>query len=166
MKGWFLLQTKPRQEQRAIANLERQGVCTLCPYIGVEKLYRGRRVIAREVLFPGYLFINLEYTSSSITAIRSTRGVTRFVAFSGVPVEVPIHLIEQLQQTERNPVCNVIHSTLPQPGDVLKVLKGPFQGLNVIFFQPDGEQRAIVLINILGQQSKASFSYTNLCKSD
>ena len=46
MESWFLLQTKPRQEIRAIENLERQGVVSFCPQISVEKLSRGKRIQA------------------------------------------------------------------------------------------------------------------------
>ena len=77
--NWFLLQTKSRQEQRAVENLERQDVVSFCPMIRVDKITRGRRVEALEVLFPGYLFVQLGESSSSVTSIRSTRGVSHFV---------------------------------------------------------------------------------------
>ena len=54
MESWFLLQTKSKQESRAVENLERQGVNSFCPMIRVEKLSRGSRVVKQEALFPGY----------------------------------------------------------------------------------------------------------------
>ena len=68
--NWLLLQVKPRQEMRALENLERQQAQCYCPLIQVEKLSRGKRIQVEEPLFSGYLFINaqpelngLSYTS-------------------------------------------------------------------------------------------------------
>jgi transcriptional antiterminator RfaH len=44
---------------------------------------------------------------------------------------------------------------LPEKGERLEVLDGPFRGLNAIFSQIDGDSRAIVLITILSQKVKA-----------
>ena len=91
---WYLLQTKSREELRAIENLERQGVISFCPQISVEKISRGKRVIVDEVLFPGYLFVNFDHEKISAMTIRSTRGVLQFVSCAGSPVKVPVSLIE------------------------------------------------------------------------
>ena len=42
--NWLLLQLKPRQEMRALENLERQQAQCYCPKIQVEKLRRGKRI--------------------------------------------------------------------------------------------------------------------------
>ena len=60
---WFLLQTKSREELRAVENLARQEVETFCPMIRVEKIARGKIIEAVEVLFPGYLFVQLGESS-------------------------------------------------------------------------------------------------------
>jgi transcriptional antiterminator RfaH len=96
METWFLIQTKSRQESRAIENLERQGIGSFCPRIMIEKLSRGRRVVVSEALFPGYLFVNFDHNRVSATTVRSTRGVSHFVSTAGVPVRVPEDLIASL----------------------------------------------------------------------
>jgi transcriptional antiterminator RfaH len=48
----------------------------------------------------------------------------------------------------------------------LEILEGPFRGLNAVFSQPDGDSRAIVLINLLNQKVKAVLSFTSLQKLD
>jgi transcriptional antiterminator RfaH len=161
MESWFLLQTKPRQEIRAVENLERQGVVSFCPQISVEKLSRGKRIQVQEVLFPGYLFISFNYQTITSTTIRSTRGVSHFVTSSGSPVQVPQQLIDGLKQ--RVAVGGVEASpNLPKSGDKLEILEGPFRGLDAIFSQPDGASRAIVLIKLLNQQVKATLPFTSL----
>ena len=160
---WFLLQTKVRQEQRAAENLERQNVVSFCPMIRVEKISRGRRTEVQDVLFPGYLFVQLGESSVSTTAVRSTRGVSHFVTSAGAPIKVPQGLVEQL----RNRVTShaeLIMSQLPKSGSKMQVIDGPFKGLNAIFSEPDGNSRAIVMVTLLSQQVKTSMPFASLAE--
>jgi transcriptional antiterminator RfaH len=162
---WFLLQTKVRQEQRAAENLERQNVVSFCPMIRVEKISRGRRTEVQDVLFPGYLFVQLGESSVSTTAVRSTRGVSHFVTSAGAPIKVPQGLVEQL----RNRVTShaeLIMSQLPKSGAKMQVIDGPFKGLNAIFSEPDGNSRAIVMVTLLSQQVKTSMPFVSLAEVD
>jgi len=129
--------------------------------IRVEKVSRGNRVVKQEALFPGYLFVNFNQTSVSATTVRSTRGVSHFVTCAGSPVMVPDRLIEQLQK-RTDPNSAELVSNLPQVGDQLDVIDGPFRGLNAVFSQIDGDQRAVVLINLLNQQVEASIPLSSL----
>jgi transcriptional antiterminator RfaH len=89
--NWLLLQAKPRQEFRALANLERQKGEFYCPQIQVEKLSRGKRIQVKEALFPGYLFINAqpEQNGLTYTSIRSSRGVSKIVCSGAAAVTIP-----------------------------------------------------------------------------
>ena len=158
---WFLLQTKPKQEQRAVENLARQEVQTFCPMVRVEKVSRGKRVEALEVLFSGYLFVQLGEDSVSATSVRSTRGVSHFVTSGGTPIRVPDLLIEQLR--ERVAVTTeVVISSMPKKGDTVQIMDGPFRGLNAVFSEVDGNSRAIVLVTMLNQKVEARVSLSNL----
>ncbi|MDA8935777.1 transcription/translation regulatory transformer protein RfaH [Porticoccaceae bacterium] len=166
MDRWFLLQTKSRQESRAVENLERQGIDSFCPRINIEKILRGRRVVVDEALFPGYLFVSFNQQSVSTTSVRSTRGVSNFVSCAGAPVLVPLELIEslKLREAEQSKMAEIAGAL--KAGDGLEILEGPFRGLNAVFSQPDGDSRAIVLINLLNQKVKAVLSFTSLQKLD
>ena len=162
---WFLLQTKVRQEQRAAENLERQNVVSFCPMIRVEKISRGRRTEVQDVLFPGYLFVQLGESSVSTTAVRSTRGVSHFVTSAGAPIKVPQGLVEQLRNRVTSD-AEVIMSQLPKSGAKMQVIDGPFKGLNAIFSEPDGNSRAIVMVTLLSQQVKTSMPFVSLAEVD
>ena len=154
MKNWFLVETKPRQETRALVNLQQQGVNVFCPQIFVEKLSRGKRKVCKEALFPNYLFVEIDQEAASALSVNYTRGVNRIVSFGNKLSQVPEQLISQLK--ERVEQCDQSMITeLPKKGEKLEVLDGPFRGLNAIFSQIDGDSRAIVLITILSQKVKA-----------
>ena len=163
---WLLLQVKPRQEMRALENLERQnGVC-YCPLINIEKLSRGKRVFAEEPLFPGYLFINLQSERSGLTysSIRSSRGVSKIVSFGVEPIKVPEGLIAQIKHREQTDLIGINAEHLPQIGDKIDIVQGPFKGLKAVFSHTDGIQRSIVLINLLNQQTPTSLANTQIKK--
>jgi len=158
---WFLLQTKVRQEQRAAENLERQNVASFCPMIRVEKITRGKRAEVQDVLFPGYLFVQLGESSVSTTAVRSTRGVSHFVTSAGAPIKVPYGLVEQLRERVTAD-ADLVMSQLPKPGAKMQIIDGPFKGLNAVFTEPDGNNRAIVMVTLLSQQVKTSMPFVSL----
>ena len=165
MKGWFLVQTKPQQETRALENLQQQGVNAFCPQVFVEKLSRGKRKVTKEVLFPSYLFVEFDQEAVSALSINYTRGVNRIVSFGNAPSQIPDQLIcqlkERIDQSEQNMITE-----LPEKGETLEVLDGPFRGLNAIFFQIDGDSRAIVLITMLRQKVKAALPLRSLGRTN
>ena len=131
--NWLLLQVKPSQEFRALENLEnQQGEC-YCPQIRIEKLRRGKRVEAEEALFPGYLFINAqpEQNGLTYTSIRSSRGVAKIVGFGAKPLKVSEALIAQIKMREESGLMGVSAKDLPQTGDNINILEGPFEGLKL-----------------------------------
>ena len=58
MKKWYLVKTKPRQEKIAISNLENQNYHVYCPWAKI-----NNKIV---VLFPGYIFIQLDESSEII----------------------------------------------------------------------------------------------------
>jgi transcriptional antiterminator RfaH len=164
--NWLLLQVKPRQEMRALENLERQQAQCYCPLIQVEKLSRGKRIQVKEPLFSGYLFINAqpELNGLSYTSIRSSRGVSKIVGFGAAPIAIPESLIEQLKQREGSGLINAKEKNLPIKGDRVDILEGPFKGLQAVYSHADGQQRAVVLINLLHQQAPTSLANTQIQK--
>ena len=158
---WFLLKTKTRQEKRAIENLQRQHAECYCPEVFVEKIVRGKKSQVVEILFPGYLFVNFRNLASSTHSVKNTRGVQSFVSFGGTPARVPCALIQELKEKTK-PSENLLISNLPKRGDKLKVTDGPFNGMDVVFSQPNGDERAEVLLNMMNQQVRAFIQYSNL----
>ncbi len=158
---WFLVKTKTLQEKRAMENLQRQYIECYCPEVFVEKIVRGKKSQVVEILFPGYLFVNFRNPASSIHAVKNTRGVQSFVSFGGAPARVPFALIQELKEKTKQSE-NLLISNLPKRGDKLKVTDGPFNGMSVVFSQPNGDERAEVFLNMMNQQVKASIQYSNL----
>lgn len=132
-------------------NLEQQGYECYLPLLTVEKLRKGLVGVIEEPLFARYLFIHLDVSESgkSWEPIRSTLGVNRLVTFGSEPTKINEQLIETLR-TQKDSLYNQPQSLFTK-GERLIITDGPFVGLEAIYQIPDGESRAMVLINLLSK---------------
>jgi transcriptional antiterminator RfaH len=145
---WYLIQCKPRQDERAELNLRNQSFTCYRPVHQVERLRHGKRVLIVESLFPGYMFIRLSRLSDNWYSIRSTRGVQRLVGFDHQPTAVAPEIINAIKtRSDAMPLRPVL-----QPGDRVRIVKGPFNELEAIFTRQDGTERAVLLLNLLHRQ--------------
>jgi transcriptional antiterminator RfaH len=158
--SWYLLQTKPKQEFRALEQLNNQSYTCFLPTLAVEKLRRGKRVDDIEPLFSRYLFIRLDTTVSNWFPIRSTRGVSNIVSFGERFATLPDAFVEALRQGPQKPALPLFEA-----GDRVEVTAGPFAGLEGIYQMTDGEQRAMVLIELMHQPQKLVFALGALRKA-
>ena len=153
---WYVLTSKPREEQRAFDNLAGQGYDVFLPKVSRVKKRQGKQTVALEPLFPNYLFIRLDEHAANFNAVRSTRGVGSFVRFGLYPTVMNEALIDQLKaDTSEGEAPKSLDELLKlSAGDNLDITEGPFKGLQAIYKAKDGLERSIILINLLGQQNE------------
>jgi transcriptional antiterminator RfaH len=157
MTNWYAVQTKPRQETVAEQNLQRQDFVTYLPRISLRKRKRNKWVDAAEPLFPRYLFIQVDPDKDSLAPVRSTLGVAGLVRFGQLLRPVPDTVIDYIKQLEDPQTEQRQAETWPhQPGDTLEVLEGPFASLTGIYQMPLGENRALLLIELLGRSNSVA----------
>jgi transcriptional antiterminator RfaH len=158
--AWHLVQTKPRQELRALEHLENQGYVCFLPMLHMERIVRGKLETCDEPLFSRYLFVRLGTVDCNWSPIRSTRGVSKLVAFGGRFATLPDACVEALRETQ----CE-IPQRLFHPGERVRIIQGPFSGLEGIYQMPDGEARALVLIELMNQPQKIKLAVETLQKA-
>ena len=129
---WYLIHTKPRQERRALQNLEQQGYVCFLPLYLSEKLVKGRLLFIEEPLFPRYLFIHLAIgmDARSWAPIRSTIGVSSLVKFGDSPARVNECIIDLIKNHELE--IKEAPDLLFNQGEKLQVVDGPFAGMAAV----------------------------------
>ena len=139
--NWLLLQVKPRQEMRALENLERQQGECYCPLIQVEKLSRGKRIHAEEALFPGYFFINFDPQKSNLTytAIRSSRGVSKIVRFGRNRPKCQNPSFYK-SKTVKKLAYHLEAPNLPQKGDTVIIVEGHLKAYRLFIVKQTGNK--------------------------
>jgi transcriptional antiterminator RfaH len=154
MKHWYLVKTKSKQEDIAILNLENQNFHVYCPYALIKN--------KNEVLFPGYIFIQLDKVTQNWSPIRSTKGVLHFVRFGLSYAKIPDNIIEFIKTNELNTAEKLKNINKFKPGDKVQVADGVFKNCIAIFKSYKSDERVILLINLLGQQQKLTIKQESL----
>ena len=153
---WYLLASKPREEERARINLDQQGYHTYLPLVKRERRRHGKSNIHTEALFPRYLFIQLDRENDNWAPIRSTFGVSGLVGFGSRHINyipIPDSVIAQLQSHEDEfGLHNLEKAEWFNKGDCVHITSGPFANINGVFMMDDGLHRSMVLIEMLGKQ--------------
>ncbi len=159
INNWHLIYTKPRQEKRAALNLIQQGFEVFFPMMSKEVLRQNSLVKVEEPLFKRYLFVRFDEKSSPWHVIKNTLGVSDLVRFGNVLATIPDEMIDVFKTFE------LPTSEMFIEGQVLKVTDGPFKDLEVIYQLKDGNQRAIVLIEMLNKTQKIAINLKDLKKT-
>ena len=152
--SWFAVYTKPRQEQIALENLQRQGFRCFLPMAINPYQRRSAKKPRIEPLFPRYLFLNAIADQQSLGPVRSSYGVSNLVRFGMQLATVPEFMIDDINR-RCDPKTGLVQLE-PVPvelGDKVKVFDGPFAGIEGIFRERKGTNRALLLISMLGTQS-------------
>ena len=139
--------------------LENQHYQCFLPTLQVEKRRRGKLEIVNEPLFSRYLFIQLDTVSTNWAPLRSTRGVSKLIEFGGRFATVPAPVIDALHNWSELP-----QKTEFEAGETVGIASGPFEGIEGIYQMPDGEARAVILIELICQPQKLSFKLDALRK--
>jgi transcriptional antiterminator RfaH len=158
---WYLIQCKPREDRRALENLQRQSFECFHPTRQVERRRDGRRYAAAEPLFPSYLFVHLNCASGNWYPIRSTRGVQRIVCFNGEPQSVPNEIVEGVRTRLAAHTDDLPYL---RPGERVRIVDGAFSQLEAIFVANEGIERVVLLLDILQKDQKLSFPLKSVRK--
>jgi transcriptional antiterminator RfaH len=143
---WYCVQCKPNREKYAQLHLERQGFETYLPFVRIQKTIRKKIEWVNRPMFSRYLF--LKETADLIPSkIRSTLGVSKLVIFGIKPAKVPDTIIEDIKShcLEGDDLM-LIDGTRLKEGCSVKVLNGPYQGIEAIFCRYTNDQDRIVIL--------------------
>ncbi|WP_421202213.1 transcription/translation regulatory transformer protein RfaH [Aeromonas enteropelogenes] len=166
MKKWYLAYCKPKEEARARAHLDAQGIESYYPMVEIEKLRRGKRVPVREPMFPNYLFIFVDLNEVTPITLKSTRGISRIIHFGSEWTPINSALVYQLMSKDDSDEARASYARLPSQGDKVKIETGPFAGFEAIYMEPDGEKRAILLVSLLNQETPCSLENATFRRLD
>ena len=159
--SWYVIQCKGGESFRAAEHLTNQGYEVFHPVLNSQRKRQGKLTPVTEPLFPYYLFICLDQVVSNWRPIRSTRGVLRLLTFGDRPVAVPAPLVDTLRaQPHRQEGIHTYFSA----GEKVTITEGPFKDLEAIFTRCKGEERAIVLLNVLNRPQHLNVPLDTLSK--
>lgn len=152
---WYVVQTQPHGEAKAIFHLERQEYRIFCPR--VKKTVRHARKVSHVLapLFPNYLFLNLDITRERWRSVNGTYGVARIILQNEMPQPVPLGVVEAIQaRIGENGAIDFTPAF--KIGQSVKICEGPFTDLIGTLERLDASGRVRVLLDLMGRAVSVS----------
>ena len=156
---WYVLQTKPKQEARAEANLRTANIETLAPKLR-QRDYSHRNALPNRIvpLFPNYLFARFD-AAVLLSKIRLTRGIQRVVGFGEYATPIEDGVIELIRS--RIDENGLVDQPEMRPGDTVEIVDGPFRSLVGVFERYTcARERVVILLTTIGYQRRVDLEST------
>jgi len=135
-RAWFAIRTKPRQETVARDQLRNQAFEVYLPLVNTRITHARKVNWQPRPFFSGYLFMHLSQEERCWTTIRSTIGVLAAVSFGDF---YP-----------------------PVPDAAVNMLDGSLKGLEAVFIEMRGEDRAVILLDWMHKKMRVETRTNNL----
>lgn len=167
MTRWYLAFSKPKQEELARQQLVNQGYDAYLPLF--KKLGKPRSTasqdsagLVREPMFPRYVFFKPGSAAQSISAARSTRGVSSLVRFGFIPATVSDDLIDAIRALELEREQADLDQISPyQPGTRVRLREKGLQCLEGLVVSVSSK-RVTLLLEILGREKELTVEHSQL----
>ena len=153
-REWFAIRTQPRKEQIARKHYEQQDFIVYLPLILTTRRHARRIDKVHRPLFPGYVFLHLSIEDRRWDTIGCTIGATGPVRFGEYYPPVPDWVIEGLRvrEDESGLISLGSQGSTFKPGDRVSVVLENLEYIEGIFQAARGEDRALILMEILRRQ--------------
>jgi transcriptional antiterminator RfaH len=160
--SWYVAYTRPRMEQTAVFNLERQGFEVYLPLFKTCRRTDEGLQPWHEPMFPRYLFLRPASPRQSISTVASTRGVSTLVRFGAAPAEVTCEMVEQIRTLERERNLADLAEISPiRPGAAVRMRHGALKGLQGLVVSV-AKQRVTFLLALLGREKQVTVEHSQL----
>lgn len=176
MAHWYIVQTYSGQEEKSEAFLKTKlSDEAFSKYIkdvrvpkeDVHEMRNGKKRVYKRKKFPGYLLVEMDFTSESFQLVKSIPGVINFVNYDGTTA--PRHLsrteLRNLieEQKEEGKVEQVVHTKSFRVDDRVKITDGAFKDFSGIVEEINEEKgRLKVRVEIFGRSTPVDVDFLQI----
>jgi transcriptional antiterminator RfaH len=154
---WYVVQSQPNAEHKAVAHLERQGFATYLPRYLKKRRHARRIDIVPAPLFPRYLFVGIDLGTQRWRSIFSTLGVSRLVCNGDLPTPIAEQVIHGLKAREdTDGYVRLAFRPTFQAGDKIRVLDGAFADCLGLYEGMRDSDRVAILLDLLGRKVRVT----------
>jgi transcriptional antiterminator RfaH len=152
--NWYVVQTKPKQEQIAEYNLKNQGFDVFLPQYQATKIIHKKLAQVIEPFFPAYIFVSFDILKDRWRSIHSTKGVQKLVASrDDTATPLPRGFIEALKAQRDDDGYLNPHNTNEalmkfNKGDEITINHGPFIGISGTY-ERSKKDNVVLLLSLL-----------------
>jgi len=173
---WYVIHSYAGYENKVKTNLEtRISSLNMEDYIfqievpteEVPVIKNGKRQLVVQKKYPGYIYVRMELTDESWSAVRNTPGVTGFVGMTNKPS--PLRKEEVISilapQVEKEKKVETARTQEFEVGESVTVMDGPFATLPASISEINSDaQRLKVLVSIFGRETPVELQFNQVAK--
>jgi transcriptional antiterminator RfaH len=152
MQFWCAAKLVGQREALALHCLGLAGFETYAPRLREHRSVRGRKIVRKPLLFPGYCFVWIELQWH---AARWSPGVVSLIMGGDGPARVPDHVIAEIRSRERDGLIELPKPPALKPGDRVRITAGAFGGHLALYQGQTAHERVAVPLRMLGGQHRA-----------
>jgi len=151
--GWYVVRALPKRERAAGAYIQKMlGLEVVAPQVSYIKPTKRGKVLWREAMFPGYLFVKFVRTEME-RGVCAAPGVMKLVKFGDYVPTIDEEFVLQLQEVIGEEGAVALERVV-EVGGKYEVANGPLQGQEgeVVEVLPGGERVKMLLEFIGGER--------------
>ncbi|WPU91630.1 UpxY family transcription antiterminator [Mucilaginibacter sabulilitoris] len=148
IKRWYPVYTNPRAEKKTVEVLTDKGILTYLPLHRQLKQWSDRKKWVEEPFIKSYVFVNI--AEHERTSVLMTKGVSRFLYFSGKPASMPDRQISELKLLMASSLELEITEEDLQAGEKIIIKAGPLKGLTGEVVSRRSQKQLIVRLESIG----------------
>ena len=171
---WYVVHSYAGYENKVKTNLESR-ISSLnmedfiyqieVPTEEVTEIKGGKRQQVVRKKLPGYLFVRMDLTDESWSAVRNTPGVTGFVGQTSRPTPLTIDEVVKQLAAPKQKVVVAVKAQEYEVGESVTVMDGPFATLPATINEINlDNQKLKVLVSIFGRETPVELSFNQVAK--
>ena len=171
-KNWYVIHTYSGYEDAVAKNLKQRIESldmgdkifdVIVPKEKKIKIKNGKRKTVEEKIYPGYVLVEMVVDDESWYVVRNTPRVTGFLGAGTTPIPVSKSDMDDLikRMDSGEPEFKIDFEL----NDAVKVMDGPFKGMDGIVSEIDQEKGKIkVLVNMFGRDTSVELDSLQIKK--
>jgi transcriptional antiterminator RfaH len=145
---WYPVYTHSRAEKTAYTALANKGIEVYLPLQRSLRQWSDRKKWVEEPLLKSYLFVKI--TERAQADVLMTKGVSRFIYFSGRITSMPNRQIDDLKLLMASSLELEVTEENLQPGEKIKIKGGPLKGLTGEIITYRSQKQLLIRLENLG----------------
>jgi len=152
MKKWYVIQTRPREEERAIFFLRDKNVEIYSPRMEICTMAGVKRVMLRKPLFPNYIFARFD-VDKDLFRISWTKGVQKVLPESVRPNSLDEAVIASIKSLADKD--GIVRKQSFKKNDRVRITRGLMKDIMGIFEDWVSDTGSVrVLLDLLNYQAR------------
>jgi transcriptional antiterminator NusG len=171
---WYVVHSYAGYENKVKTNLESR-ISSLnmedfifqieVPQEEVTEIKGGQKKQVTRKKLPGYLFVRMDLTDESWSAVRNTPGVTGFVGQTSRPTPLSVDEVVAMIAPPKKKVVVAQKAVDFEVGESIQVTDGPFATLPATINEINlDSQKLKVLVSIFGRETPVELSFNQVAK--